>query len=169
MGWMASAKPRPLYPRERDQVPILVEARWAPRAVWTAAENVALTGIRFPDRPARSESLYWLTYPYPHLRLLWRLLLGGGGGEVGFSWKGCGCFVLMVMGISDVRVLSLVASKCVCRILRVFRSSASVKIVEWRTAVRQYLMGDCEEGALSGWPTNSCVLPVLWRQFVHWP
>ena len=24
------------------------------------AENLALTGIRFPDRPARSESLYWL-------------------------------------------------------------------------------------------------------------
>jgi hypothetical protein len=28
---------------------------------WMAAENLAHTGIRFPDRPARSESLYWLS------------------------------------------------------------------------------------------------------------
>jgi hypothetical protein len=29
--------------------------------VWTGAENLAPTGIRFPDRPARSESLYRLS------------------------------------------------------------------------------------------------------------
>jgi hypothetical protein len=32
---------------------------------WTCAENLAPTGIRSPDRPARSESLYRLTYPGP--------------------------------------------------------------------------------------------------------
>ena len=34
--------------------------------VWTDAENLApLTGIRSPDRPARSESLYRLSYRGP--------------------------------------------------------------------------------------------------------
>jgi hypothetical protein len=31
--------------------------------VWTGAENLAPTFIRTPDRPARSELLYWLSYP----------------------------------------------------------------------------------------------------------
>jgi hypothetical protein len=34
-----------------------------PRAVWTGAENLAPTGIRSPERPARSQSLYRLRYP----------------------------------------------------------------------------------------------------------
>ena len=34
-----------------------------PRAGPTRAENPAPTGIRFPDRPARNESLYSLSYP----------------------------------------------------------------------------------------------------------
>ena len=33
--------------------------------VWTGAENVAHTVIRSPDFPARSESLYRLSYPGP--------------------------------------------------------------------------------------------------------
>ena len=37
--------------------PVLL-AGWAPEPVWTGAENLAPTGIRSPDRPARSESLY---------------------------------------------------------------------------------------------------------------
>jgi len=39
----------------KDPVPILQEAGWAPRQVWTGAENIASTGIRSPDLPARSE------------------------------------------------------------------------------------------------------------------
>jgi hypothetical protein len=35
----------------------------APRPVWTCAKNLALTGIRSPDRPACSQSLYRLSYP----------------------------------------------------------------------------------------------------------
>ena len=53
-----------LYPR-KDPVPIVQEAEWAPGAVWTSAENLVPTGIRSPDRPARSESLYRLSYPGP--------------------------------------------------------------------------------------------------------
>jgi hypothetical protein len=33
--------------------------------VWTGAENLAPTEIRSPDRPARSESLYRLSYRGP--------------------------------------------------------------------------------------------------------
>ena len=36
-------------------------------SVWTGAENLAPTGIRSPDPPAHSESLYRLSYPGPLL------------------------------------------------------------------------------------------------------
>jgi len=54
-----------------DPVPIVQEAGWAPGPVWTGAENLAPTGIRSPDRPARSESLYRLSYTghTPHILL----------------------------------------------------------------------------------------------------
>jgi len=39
-------------------LPIVYEAGWAPGRVWTGARNLAPTGIRSPDHPARSESLY---------------------------------------------------------------------------------------------------------------
>ena len=41
----------------KDPVPIVREAGWAPGPVWTVAENLAATGIRPPDRPARNQSL----------------------------------------------------------------------------------------------------------------
>ena len=66
---MVSTTPRPLYPG-KDPVPIVEEAGWAPGPVWTGAENLAPpTGIRSPDRPARSESLYRLSYPGPNLSI----------------------------------------------------------------------------------------------------
>ena len=34
-----------------------------PRPVWTGAENLASTGIPYPDRPVRSQSLYELSTP----------------------------------------------------------------------------------------------------------
>ena len=52
-----------LFTPEKDQVPIVQEAGWAPGSVWTGAENLAPTGIRSPDRPACSQSLYRLSYP----------------------------------------------------------------------------------------------------------
>jgi len=53
---------RSLHP-EKDPVPIVQEAGWAPGPVWTGAENLAPTGIRSPDRTAHSQSLYRLSYP----------------------------------------------------------------------------------------------------------
>ena len=45
-----------------DPEPTVQEAGWAPGPVWTGAENLACTGFRSPDRPARSESLYRLRF-----------------------------------------------------------------------------------------------------------
>ena len=52
-------------PPGKDPVPIFYEADWAPEQVWTGAGNLASAGIRSPNRPARSESLYRLSYPGP--------------------------------------------------------------------------------------------------------
>ena len=48
-----------------DPVPFLQEAGWAPGPIWTGAENLAPTGIRSPDCPAHSKSLYRLRSPGP--------------------------------------------------------------------------------------------------------
>jgi len=62
-GEGVSVTPRPLFTPGKDPVPIVQEAGWAPGPVWTGAENIAPTGIRFPDRPTRTQSLYRLRYP----------------------------------------------------------------------------------------------------------
>jgi hypothetical protein len=54
--------PRLLFTPGKDPVPIVQEAGWAPGLVWTGAENLALTGIRSLDRPARSQLLNRLRY-----------------------------------------------------------------------------------------------------------
>jgi len=46
-----------LPPRQRD-VTIIHEAGWAPRSVWTGAENLTPTGILSADRSALYQSLY---------------------------------------------------------------------------------------------------------------
>ena len=62
-GWGISVTLWLLFTLGKDPVPIVQEAGWAPGPVWTGAENFASTGIRSPDHPARSESLYRLNYP----------------------------------------------------------------------------------------------------------
>jgi hypothetical protein len=64
MGWVVNATARPLYPRERPSTHYTGD--WVgPRPVWTGTKNLASTGIRSPDRPARSESPYRLSYAGP--------------------------------------------------------------------------------------------------------
>jgi hypothetical protein len=46
---MINATPKRLYPRERDRVPIVQKAGWAPEPVWTGTEILAFTAIRTPD------------------------------------------------------------------------------------------------------------------------
>jgi hypothetical protein len=62
MRWMVNATTRRLYPRERPGTHC-IGGSMGSRAAWTGAENLASTGIRSPDRPVRSESLYRLIYP----------------------------------------------------------------------------------------------------------
>ena len=50
-------------PPVKDPVLTVLEAGGAPGPVWTGAENLASTRIQSPDHPARSESLYQLSYP----------------------------------------------------------------------------------------------------------
>jgi hypothetical protein len=64
-GWVVNVTPRPPLPPGKDPVPIVQEAGWDPGPVWIGAENLAPTGIRSPELPARSESLYRLSYPGP--------------------------------------------------------------------------------------------------------
>ena len=71
---MVNATSRPLYPRERPST-FVQEVGWAPEQVWTGAENLVPTGFRTPDRPARSESLYRLSYPGQHIGTLRKLKL----------------------------------------------------------------------------------------------
>ena len=69
LGGCFKATPRPLYHRERDPVSIAQEADWAPGPVWTGVENLAPTGFRSPECPARSESPHRLRHPGPiHIR-----------------------------------------------------------------------------------------------------
>jgi hypothetical protein len=67
--WVVNATPHYFTPG-KDPVPIVQEAGWAPGPVRTAAENLAVTGIRSSHRPARRESLYRLSYPGPQYNWL---------------------------------------------------------------------------------------------------
>ena len=62
MEWVVKATPQPLYLQERPRIHCI--GSWVgPRANLDGCGNLASTGIRSPDRPARSESLYRLSCP----------------------------------------------------------------------------------------------------------
>jgi hypothetical protein len=62
MGWGVSVTPRPQITPGKDPVHIVQDASWSSGPVWTGAENLAITGIRSQDRPARRQSLYRLRH-----------------------------------------------------------------------------------------------------------
>ena len=61
-GWMVSSTPRPHFTSGKDAVPILQEAGWTPGPVWTDGKSRPHRDS-IPDRPARSQSIYRLSYP----------------------------------------------------------------------------------------------------------
>jgi hypothetical protein len=71
--WSASS------PGKGPRVPIVQKAGWAPEPVWIQMLRLLspLPGIepRFPDRPARSHTLYWLSYPARHCPMIIRWLI----------------------------------------------------------------------------------------------
>jgi len=60
-GWVVSSTPRLHFTPGKDPVPILQEAGWAPGPVWTGGKSRPHR-FSIPDRPARSQSLYRLSY-----------------------------------------------------------------------------------------------------------
>jgi hypothetical protein len=63
-GEWSTSRPGRFTPR-KDPVPVVYVTGWASGPVWTGAENLVPTGIRYPDLPSRSESLDRLSYPGP--------------------------------------------------------------------------------------------------------
>ena len=59
---MVSSTPRPHFIPGKGPVPISQEAGWAPGPVWTGGKSRPHRDS-IPDRPARSQSLYRLSYP----------------------------------------------------------------------------------------------------------
>ena len=59
---MVSSTPRPHITTGKDPVPIVQEAGWALGPVWTG-EKSRPHRDSIPDRPARSQSLYRMSYP----------------------------------------------------------------------------------------------------------
>ena len=61
-GWVVSSTPRLLFTPGNDPVPILQEAGWVPGPVWTGGKSRPHRDL-IPNHPARSQSLYRLSYP----------------------------------------------------------------------------------------------------------
>ena len=61
-GWVVSSTPRPHFTPGKDQVPTAQEAGWDPGPVWTGGKS-RLHRDSIRDLPARSQSLYRLSYP----------------------------------------------------------------------------------------------------------
>ena len=59
--WVVSSMLRPHFIRGKDPVPIVQEAGWAPGPVWMGGKSRHHRDS-IPDRPARSESVYRLSY-----------------------------------------------------------------------------------------------------------
>jgi hypothetical protein len=64
-GWVVSSTPQPHFTPWKDLVPILQEAGWASGLVWTGRKSHP-HHYSILDRPARSQSLYRLSYPAHH-------------------------------------------------------------------------------------------------------
>ena len=65
MGWVVTVTPLPIYTRERPGTHCIGGWVNCKTVLDGCVKSRPLPGIRSPDRPARSESLYRLSYPGP--------------------------------------------------------------------------------------------------------
>jgi len=95
-GWVVSSTPRPHFTPRKHPVPILQEAGWAPGPVWTGGKSRPHRDS-IPDRPARSQSLYRLSYR-AHYYLKYELLLNRNKSNQadGVSWVTISCSLFNV-------------------------------------------------------------------------
>ena len=94
---MVSVTPRPIFTPGEDPLSIVEGAVWAPGPIWTGAESLAPTGIRFLDRPARSQSLYRLRHPV-HFLIYGNNMYFGRVWEDNVTARGLSFFQLSVLG-----------------------------------------------------------------------
>jgi len=59
---VVSSTPRPEFTPGKDPAPILLEDEWARGPVWTGGKSRPHRNP-IPERPARSQSLYRMSYP----------------------------------------------------------------------------------------------------------
>jgi len=64
-GEWSAARPGLTFTPRKEPVPILQEAGWATGPVWMGGKSRPHRDS-IPDRPARSQSLYQLSYPAHH-------------------------------------------------------------------------------------------------------
>ena len=70
-GWVVSSTLRPHFTPAKDPVPVLQETGWALGPVRAGGKSRPHRGS-IPDRPARSQSLYRLSYPAHHFQWVGR-------------------------------------------------------------------------------------------------
>jgi len=75
---VVSSTPRPHFTPDKDPVPIVQEAGWALGSVWTFGKSRPHRDS-IPDRPARSRSLYRLSYPPLIYIYIWSTCFVSGG------------------------------------------------------------------------------------------
>ena len=138
---VVNAKPRPLFPRKTNTVPIVQEALWAQGPVWASAENLAPTGIWSPDRPARSESLYRLGQGDPQNVVLDLIVLV----HIKMTWSLC---------VLETLVLVSVASK-----ISVWGSE-----IQWKHAATLYYFTVCHGAHNRDWLNDKThrLVPPKW-------
>ena len=73
-GWVVSSTLRPHFNPGKDTVPILQEAGWAPGPFWKGG-NYRPYRDPIPDRPARSQSLYRLSYQAHQLNVKYVIMM----------------------------------------------------------------------------------------------
>ena len=76
-GWVVSSTARAHFTPGKDSVPILQEPGWSPGPVWTGGKSLPHRDS-IPDCPARSRSLYRLSYPVQGTGYR----VSGGGGDL---------------------------------------------------------------------------------------
>ena len=83
MWWVVNATSRPLYPPGERAGAHCIEGWVGPSAGLDRCGISRPTGIRSPDRPARSESQYRLSYPGPfYIIIIYISIMGARGGVV---------------------------------------------------------------------------------------
>ena len=70
-GWVVNATTWPLYSPEKTRYPLHRRLGEPQGPVCTVAESLSTTGIRSPDCPVCSESLYQISYPSPRRYFYW--------------------------------------------------------------------------------------------------